>query len=125
MPTYHAKFCILGEVIEMFRFQEPAQRLLIDISAHPGPDQDTPEFVYRTSFSVIDPTLIHDLQDRVSPGDTIEATGTFWQTGYVQHQTGYIDTTFRLTGFQLIRKQAAPAVRNNPYQGLSAYLNMH
>ena len=124
MNTYHASFCILGEVTEMLLLQKPDQRMLIDISARPDLDQDAQGFVYRTSFSATTPELISILQDQVSPGDVIEAKGSFWQSGFVPHRQGYVDTTFCLSGFRLIEKRAIPATRYNPYQSLFPYLNL-
>lgn len=118
MKKHHASFCILGEVIEILRPKEPAQHLLIDISAPPGPDQEVPDFAYRTSFSATDPKLISNLLDQVSQGDLIEATGSFWQAGYVPHRTAYIDTTFCLSGYRLIQKRASSTLHYNPYRKL-------
>lgn len=125
MNTYHASFCILGEVTEMLVLHKPVQRMLIDISARPDTDRDAQGFVYRTSFSATKPKLICDLQDQVSPGDVIEAKGTFWQSGFVPHRQGYVDTTFCLSGFRLIEKKVISATRYNPYQSLFPYLNLH
>lgn len=125
MNNYHAKFCILGEVVEMLLTEEPAPRLLIDISAQPGEDQDVQGFVSRTSFSVTDPELIDQLQDKVSLGDVIEATGSFWQSGYVPHRTTYIDTTFCLSGYQVIKKRVSAAFRYGPYHSLFPSLALH
>lgn len=115
MTRYHAKFCILGDVAEMLIPESENTRLLIDISARPEVGQPVPDFAYRTSFCVIDPGLIEDIQERVSLGDVIEATGSFWQTGYVPHRTTYIDTTFCLTGYRLIEKRTTPVVRYGPW----------
>ncbi len=115
MTRYHAKFCILGEVADMLTPESDIPRLLIDITAMPADDHSASGFVHRTSFSVIDPGLIADMQGRVSPGDVIEATGSFWQTGYVPYRTSYIDTTFCLSGYRLIQKRAAPLVRYGPH----------
>ena len=125
MKNYHASFCILGEVIEMLCPKGPAQQLLVDISAPPGPDQDVPDFVYRTSFSVTDPKLICELQDQVSRGDLIEATGSFWQVGYVPHHSGYIDSTFCLSGYRLIQKRTASTLLYSPYRKLSLSRAIH
>jgi hypothetical protein len=125
MNNYHASFCIKGEVTEMLATQKPVQRLLVDISARPENDQDVSEFLHRTSFSVLDPQIIADLQGQVSAGDVIEANGSFWQTGYVPHRQGYIDTVFCLTGFRLVTKQLNSAIRHNPYRGLFPQLLMH
>lgn len=115
MTNYHANFSILGEITDMLIPESDASRLLIDISARPGGgDQVAPGFVYRTSFMVTDPDLIEEIRDRVSLGDVIEATGSFWQTGYVPHRTTYIDTTFCLSGYRLIQKRVAPAHRYGP-----------
>ncbi|PCH72249.1 MAG: hypothetical protein COC12_06455 [Rhodobacteraceae bacterium] len=125
MNNYHASFSIKGEVTQMLIVQKPVRRLLVDISAHPEVDQDISDFLYRTSFSVLDPLIIAELQDQVSTGDVIEAKGSFWQTGYVPHQQGYIDTTFCLTSFQLIEKRMDSSMRHNPYQSLLSHIFVH
>ena len=114
MTKYHANFCILGEVTDMLIPESNTSQLLIDISARPGGDQGAPGFVHRTSFSVTDHDLITEIQGRISLGDVIEATGSFWQTGYVPHRTTYIDTTFCLSGYRLIQKRVAPVSRYGP-----------
>jgi hypothetical protein len=125
MNNYHASFSIRGEVTELLIVQKPVFRLMVDISAHPEDNQDNIDFLFRTSFSVIDPIIIAELQDQVSTGDVIEAKGSFWQTGYVPHQQGYIDTTFCLTGFRLIEKRLNSAIRQNPYHGLLPNMFVH
>lgn len=115
MNNYHATFCIVGEVTEMLMPECDTSRLLVDISARPGGDQGVQGFVHRTSFSVTNPDLIEEIQDRICLGDVIEATGSFWQTGYVPHRTTYIDTTFCLSGYQLIQKRVAPVLRYGPF----------
>lgn len=125
MTNYHASFCILGEVVEMLAFREPTPRLLVDISAQPVTDQEPSDFIHRTTFSAFDQKLINELRDRVSSGDVIEATGSFWQLGYVQNKSGVIDTTFRMTGFRLIERKPASAVRHSPYRGLVQSMNLH
>ena len=125
MNKFHASFSIRGEVTEMLIVHKPVYRLLIDVSAHPEGEQDVMDFLYRTSFCVLDPLIITDLQDQVSKGDVIEAKGSFWQTGYVQHQHGYIDTTFCLTGFRLIEKRRMSIMRQNPYQDLFPNMFVH
>jgi hypothetical protein len=125
MNNYHASFSIKGEVTGMLVLQKPVHHMLVDISAHPETDQDISDFLYRTSFSVLDPLIIAELQDHVSTGDVIEAKGSFWQTGYVPHQQGYIDTTFCLTSFRLVQKRMDSSFRHNPYQGLLSHIFMH
>lgn len=119
MPRYHARFSILGEVTEMLFTDTPSPRLMIDISARPAPDSETPGFSYRTSFTALEKSLIDSLQDEVVPGDVIEATGSFWQTGYLPHPKGRIDTTFCLTGFRMVEKRDEGAERYNPFEGLT------
>ncbi len=125
MNTYHASFCILGEVTEMKFVKEPVQRMLIDISARPEADLDPSEFVHRTSFSATKPQLIFDLRNQVSPGDVIEAKGTFWQCGYAPLDRGYVDTTFCLSEFRLVGKKANPSARYSPYQSFFSNLDLH
>lgn len=125
MTKYHANFSILGEVAEMLIPDSAVSRLLIDISARPGEDQDAQGFFYRTSFSVNDPDLIAEIQEQVSLGDIIEATGSFWQTGYVPHRTAYIDTTFCLSGYRLVQKRAAPVFRHGPNLSWFPFQTIH
>jgi hypothetical protein len=127
MNNFHASFSILGEVTEMLIVQKPVYRLLVDISAHPDTDadRDISDFLHRTTFSVLNPLVIADLQDQVSTGDVIEAEGTFWQSGYVPHKEGYVDTTFYLSAFRVIEKQLNSSVRHNPYKGLFPHLSIH
>jgi len=133
MTSYHATFCIRGEVVALLTCQDPARdtgqgtakRLLIDISAQPTKDLDIQGFVHRTSFSVTDTSLIQEIQDRVSVGDVIEATGSFWQSGYVPHRTTVIDTTFSLSAYQLIQKRVSAAFRYSPYLGLCQSVAIH
>lgn len=125
MTNYHATFCIRGEVVAMLTCREPNRRLLIDISAQPVDQDDIQAFIHRTSFAVTDAALIHDIRDRLSVGDVIEATGSFWQTGYVPHRGSVIDTTFALSAYQLIQKRAAEAFRYNPFLGLSQSVALH
>lgn len=125
MTNNYAKFCILGEVTEMLLPEKEVSRLLIDISAGPDEIHEAKGFVYRTSFSVTDPELIEAILGQVSPGDVIEATGAFWQTGYVPHRTTYIDTTFRLSGYRLIRKRATPVLGYGPCLSRSASQTIH
>jgi len=125
MKNYHASFCILGEVVEMLYLRESIPRLLIDISARPETEVEPTDFVHRTTFSVFDPKLINDLRVQISSGDVIEATGSFWQLGYVLNKSGVIDTTFRLTAFRLIERQSSSVARYNPYRGLAQNMNLH
>jgi hypothetical protein len=125
MTNYHATFCIRGEVVAMLTCQEPAPRLLIDISAQPADEQAVRGFVHRTSFCVTDATLIKALQDKVSVGDVIEATGSFWQSGYVPHRNSVIDTTFSLSAYQLIQKRVATPFNYSPYLGLCLSAALH
>ncbi len=125
MKNYHASFCILGEVVEMLYMRQPTPRLLVDISAQPGTDLEPEGFFHRTTFSAFDAKLIGDLQGRVSSGDVIEATGSFWQLGYVPDKSGVIDTTFHLSGFRLVEKKSTSAARHNPYRGLVQGMNLH
>lgn len=125
MTNYHATFCIQGEVVAMLTCQNPAKRLMIDISAQPAKEQDIQGFVHRTSFVVTDTALIQDIQDRVSVGDVIKATGAFWQSGYVPHRTTVIDTTFSLSAYQTIQKRVSPAFRYGPYLGFYQSAALH
>ena len=125
MTNYHATFCIQGEVVAMLACQDPANRLLIDISAQPVDNQDVQGFVHRTSFCVSDSGLIQDIQNQVSVGDVIEATGSFWQSGYIPHRTTLIDTTFSLSAYQLIQKRVSTTFRYNPYLGLCQSVALH
>jgi hypothetical protein len=125
MTKYHANFSIVGQVTEMLVPESDIARLLIDISAKPDGDQDTPHYVYRTSFTVLESNLIEEMQSRVSLGDVIEATGSFWQTGYVPHRTTYIDTTFRLSRYRLIQKRAVSVIRYGPYHSNSLSQAIH
>ena len=125
MTNYHATFCIQGEVVAMLTCQQPTKRLLIDISAQPGDLQDVQGFVHRTSFSVTDTALIQDIQGRLSVGDVVEATGSFWQTGYVPHRTSVIDTTFSLSIYQLIQKRVPAAFQYSPYRDLCQPVALH
>jgi len=125
MTNYHATFCIRGEVVAMLNCKDPARRLLLDISAQPSEKHDVQGFIHRTSFSVTDTALIREIQNRVAVGDVIQATGSFWQTGYVPHRTTLIDTTFALSGYQLIQKGVSAAFRYNPYKGLCQSSAVH
>ena len=125
MTNYHATFCIRGEIVAMLACQQPASRLLIDISARPADEQAVQGFIHRTSFSVTDATLLEELQDKVSVGDVIEATGSFWQSGYVPQHNSLVDTTFCLSAYKLIQKRASAAFQYNPYLGLCQSIAMH
>ncbi|MBO9472690.1 hypothetical protein J7413_03985 [Shimia sp. R10_1] len=101
MHAYFLKFHVKGEIAHTLLLSEPEPKLLVDISAEAARDSDAPGFRYpkRVSFTVRDQDLIERFRNSVAPGDVIEATGTFDQSGYVPHHKGHIDTTFELLDF--------------------------
>ncbi|GAA6179385.1 MULTISPECIES: hypothetical protein [unclassified Shimia] len=101
MQAYFLNFHVKGEIAHTLLLSEPEPRLLVDISATTATDAEAPGFRYpkRVSFTVRDQDLIERFRANVSPGDIIEATGTFDQSGYVPHQRGHVDTTFELLDF--------------------------
>lgn len=101
MQQYFLNFHIKGEIAHTLMLSDPEPKLLVDISANAAHDSQAPGFRYprRVSFTVRDLALIARFQDSVAPGDIIEATGTFDQSGYVPHHKGHIDTTFELLDF--------------------------
>ncbi|MEQ9695211.1 hypothetical protein [Shimia sp. SDUM112013] len=102
--TYFMRFQVLGEIAEMLLLDQPERRLLVDISTETRDADDMlgQPYVSRTCFSIRCPDLIRSFQEKVSIGDTIQATGTFSQTDYVPHKTTYIDTTFLMQDFTKI-----------------------
>lgn len=107
MQPYFLNFHVKGEIAHTLLLSEPEPRLLIDISARAATGAEAPGFRYpqRVCFTVTNKDLIARFRDTVSPGDVIEATGTFDQTGYVPHTRGHIDTTFELLDF--VRSEAS------------------
>ncbi len=101
MQQYFLNFHIKGEIAHTLMLSDPEPTLLVDISANAAHDSRAPGFRYpkRVSFTVRDQALIIRFQESVAPGDIIEATGTFDQSGYVPHHKGHIDTTFELLDF--------------------------
>lgn len=107
MQTYFLNFHIKGEIAHTLLLSEPEPKLMVDISAQTATESDAPGFRYprRVSFTVRDKALIERFRTTVSPGDVIEATGTFDQSGYVPHHKGHIDTTFELLDFEISRPE--------------------
>ncbi len=101
MQSYFLNFHVKGEIAHTLMLSDPEPKLLVDISAKAATDAQTPGFRYpsRVCFTVRDQALIERFRNSVSPGDVIEATGTFDQSGYVPHHRGPIDTTFELLDF--------------------------
>ncbi len=106
MQPYFLNFHVKGEIAHTLLLSEPEPKLLVDISATTATDADAPGFRYpkRVCFTVSDQALIARFRDTVSPGDVIEATGTFDQSGYVPQHRGHVDTTFELVDF--VRREA-------------------
>ncbi|MCP4207605.1 MAG: hypothetical protein GY767_11235 [Shimia sp.] len=101
MQPYFLNFHVKGEIAHTLLLSEPEPRLLVDISASTATEAEAPGFRYpkRVCFTVTDKALIARFRETVTPGDVIEATGTFDQSGYVPHKNGHIDTTFKLLDF--------------------------
>jgi hypothetical protein len=119
MTNYFASFRIVGEVVEMLQCEGPDARLLIDISAEaPKEDADAPNFVWKSTFSILDPDLIREFREKVGAGDVISAEGRFWQESYVPQGGVHVDTTFLLQSFSVVRKCAVPPLGFNPFWDL-------
>lgn len=101
MQQYFLNFHVKGEIAHTLLLSDPEPKLMVDLSAIAATDAKAPGFRYpkRVSFTVRDQSLIERFRKTVSPGDVIEATGTFDQSGYVPHSRGHIDTTFELLDF--------------------------
>lgn len=106
MSDYFSAFEIVGEVADVLLLAKPERRLLVDISLDPAGHQSTGARTHptRTSFTIVDEAIIDRFLSGVSIGDVAKATGTFSQSGYVPHRTTFIDTTFLLTDFTVLRK---------------------
>ncbi|PSL19696.1 hypothetical protein [Shimia abyssi] len=109
MSPYFMTFHVKGELVGSMLLREPEQKLLIDVSPNPSTGASAPGFAHpeRVCFTLKNPDLIKRFRDETSPGDVIEATGTFAQSGYIPHKTSYIDTTFLLLDFNC-RAQSWP-----------------
>lgn len=101
MQPYFLNFHVKGEIAHTLLLSDPEPKLLVDISATAATEAEAPGFRYpkRVCFTVTDQDLIARFRDTVAPGDVIEATGTFDQSGYVPHNRSHIDTTFKLLDF--------------------------
>ncbi len=119
MTNYFASFRIVGEVVEMLLCETSEPRLLIDIAAEaPKTEGDAPAFVWKSTFSILDPELIRDFREKVGPGDVISAEGRFWQESYVPQGGQHVDTTFLLQSFTVERKCTVPTLSFNPFRDL-------
>ena len=108
MQSYFMNFHVKGEVAHTLLLSDPEPKLLVDLSAQAANDSPAPGFRYpnRVSFTLRNKALIDRFCATVAPGDVIEATGTFDQSGYVAHHNGLVDTTFELLEFTLHRPHA-------------------
>lgn len=123
---FHARFSILGEVVEMLVPSGDPTRLYIDISTPHDPANPNPDgFVYRTAFVVDDAVLIEEMLERVAIGDVIEASGKFWQAGYVPHQGSYVDTTFQMAGYRNLGRRPGRICSVDPFAGLMDSAAIH
>ena len=101
MRPYFMTFHVRGEIAGTLLLQEPERRLLIDLSPNPSTGAAAPGYAYpeRVAFTLRNDDMIARFRDELSPGDVIEATGTFSQAGYIPHKTSHIDTTFLMLEF--------------------------
>lgn len=104
MSAYFLNFHIFGEVADFLLLKEPQRRLLVDISTDLS-SQDGRRHPNRTTFTILDETLIERFLGTMAVGDLAEARGTFAQSNYVPHKTSYIDTTFEMVEFKRLNKE--------------------
>lgn len=101
MTPYFMTFHVKGELAGTLFLREPEPRLLIDLSPAPTTGAKAPGHAYpeRVCFTLRSSELITRFRDEMRPGDVVEATGTFSQSGYIPHKTSHIDTTFMMLDF--------------------------
>lgn len=111
MLGYYLHFRIRAEVAEVLVLDHPERRLLVDVSIDPvDPLHRTqPRAASRATLTITDADILHRFIAETSPGDLIEASGTFVQTDYVPHRTTCIDTTFLVQDFRKIDRNAPRA----------------
>lgn len=107
MQPYFMTFHVKGEIAGSLLLREPEPKLLVDLSPDPAKTAPSPGFCYpnRVSFTLLNQALIEKFRQNTRPGDVIEASGTFSQSGYIPHKTSHIDTTFQMLSFSLCKKQ--------------------
>lgn len=107
MHPYFMTFHVKGEIAGSLFLREPQPKLLVDLSPDPAKPGPAPGFCYpnRVAFTLVNTALIEKFREETRPGDVIEATGTFSQTGYIPHKTSHIDTVFQMLDFALCKKQ--------------------
>lgn len=102
MQQFFMKFHVKGEIASTLFLREPTRRLLVDLSSAPATSALAPGYRYpnQVSFMLRSDALIERFRAQMTPGQMIEATGTFEQSGYIPHRTSHIDTTFLMLDFK-------------------------
>lgn len=106
MNKYFANFRVVGEIADMLLMREPKLRLQVDVSQDPPGHQETAfrKYPSRTTFTILDKTLIDDFLAQASIGCVVRLKGTITQSNYIPHRTSYIDTTLTVEGFTFLKK---------------------
>ncbi|MFT5160251.1 MAG: hypothetical protein ACI861_000860 [Paracoccaceae bacterium] len=106
MKKYFSTFHVVGEVADILLQNEPARKLLVDISQdRPGHEKSSfRKHPNRSSFTIFDRELIDQFLAEITIGCVIEVSGGFTQSNYVPHKTTYIDTVFTVDDFSVLRK---------------------
>lgn len=108
MHVYFAEFRIVGEVADFLYLQDPAPRLLVDMSIAPAQFANPmlPPYPQKISTEITNDMMAAKFLRGVSVGDVVELVGTFLQDGYAAHNTEFVDTTMTVTSYRPLENLA-------------------
>jgi len=112
MHAYFAEFRILGEVADFLYLQDPAPRLLVDISVTPAQSVNPmlPPYPQKIATEITNDMMAAKFLREIGIGDVVELSGTFSQDGYRSHNTEFVDTTMTVTAYRSVQKMVETAL---------------